>query len=473
MLDVYLTRFQVRGRTRRTLLDDVVGWASDRLEVDCDALREDGEAKSGDGPTGRWMVEGPPDAPEALDVSVRRRLGGGLVSVTRVEVVTGRRPSLRAAVSVLSEKRVMSRPQALLPPEVVVEVVARGDAIDGPVHLSAEPQVVTPPQVEEELFPLLDSGRMLPVVCFSLVDDPPENWDPGRYVRRFVGMAHVVFLTHEAAWTVTQLKDKRWSTYRGAVRVYRAGLTWADSPIVHPLWITKSHPHPEAIPDAVRQTCVDDARLHGFDQWWIPQRRLARFRDRRDSALAETSDDSGWVDLLEEVEAERDELAREVEALRREVARLSGGSTDRPPPRSVGEALARVAELEVPGLVILDSAWESAADASFRRPERALEVLEAVAELARAYHQGSLTTDFRSFLAERGVKLGYVTAQTRSRWPDHYRREYRGRVVELSDHAKVGTRSPQDHFRVYWYRDSERRELVVGHVGDHLPNRMS
>ena len=108
-----------------------------------------------------------------------------------------------------------------------------------------------------------------------------------------------------------------------------------------------------------------------------------------------------------------------------------------------------------------------------KQPDRALEVLEAVAELAEAYHTGSLKQDFVSFLAQRGVKLGYVSSQVRRRWPQDYQRSYGGQTVELSDHAKVGAGSPENLFRVYWYRDETERRLVVGHVGNHLTNFQS
>jgi hypothetical protein len=132
-----------------------------------------------------------------------------------------------------------------------------------------------------------------------------------------------------------------------------------------------------------------------------------------------------------------------------------------------------VSEQDHPGLVVLEDAWDSAAKASFRRPQRALEVLEAIAALADVFHDKSLDSNFQAFLADRGVRLGFTSVQTRTRWPHNYKRTYKGRSIELSDHAKVGTGSPGDHLRVYWYRDEEERLLVIGHVGDHLANAMS
>jgi hypothetical protein len=300
--------------------------------------------------------------------------------------------------------------------------------------------------------------------------------DPQRASRLFAGAAHPVLLTSDAAWKLTQLKGKNWSTFLGAVRVYRPGVTWSGTARAHPLWLIDRHPEPEAVLDAARQVCVDEARWRGLEQWAVPQIRLDRVRSRIDPSMDPGDDSDGWLGLLEEVESERDELRNEVESLRREVDRVILESKGEPvvlPPASVSEAVAQIAGRGTPGLVLLDSAWESAATASFRRPERAMEVLEAVAELAEHYHRGSLEQDFRSFLAQRRVKLGYVSASVRNRWPNDYQRRYDGRTVELSDHAKVGAGTPGETFRVYWYRDEQERKLVVGHVGNHLTNRMT
>ena len=175
------------------------------------------------------------------------------------------------------------------------------------------------------------------------------------------------------------------------------------------------------------------------------------------------------MQLLEEVEQERDELRLEVEALQ---AALELASAETSGPGSVYEALVAFAERDPGGIVLLPAAFESAQRASFRRPHRAQEVLEAIGELGEAYHSGTLDTDFESFLRFRGVKLGYTSSNVREMFPDDYRRVYGNRTVELSDHAKVGTRSP-NLFRVYWYRDEVSRTLVIGHVGNHLPNKMT
>lgn len=466
MLDIYLTRFALKGKTRKSAISDLRGWAADKLSIETEALDVDGGYEDGERLQGRWTVEGPSDNPTAIDVALTRRTDDGLVVVERVEILSAKRPLVRAAVSVAgTEGRRRPFYGGMYPPEFVSNLVEAGHAVDGPNTLVSKPWVVTSDAIRD-LYGLLDGGRSLPVLCFSEDPENAPSIDPTRATALFLGAAHPVYLTYDAAMRFTQEKDKRWSTFLGAIRVYLPGVEWSASAKGHPLWLTDRHPDPEVIPDIARRVCVDEARWRGFDQWAIPKLRIDRIRSRTDS-----SEYDDWVELLETVETERDELQRETVSLRQEIERLeleAQGEPTVPPLSSISDALARVAEECGPEIEILDSAWASAAVASFRRPDRAFEVLQAVADLAKAYHWGELQEDFRSFLSGRGVKLGYVSLHVRSRWSQDYQRSYRGRIVELSDHAKIGTGTPENLFRVYWYRDEEERVLVVGHVGNHL-----
>jgi hypothetical protein len=79
MLDIYLTRFAVKGKTRKSVMADVVAWAAQQLFIDAEEFAIDGDADSR-AIRGRWLVEGSGDRPAALDVSKhqisRERAGG-------------------------------------------------------------------------------------------------------------------------------------------------------------------------------------------------------------------------------------------------------------------------------------------------------------------------------------------------------------------------------------------------------------
>lgn len=422
------------------------------------------------------MTQGPPDNPTAMNLSINRFVGEGFSRIDRIEITAGKRLTLRASVSLVSDgSRLGARPRGLFPPEPVQSLVENGHAYDGPIQLTDAPEIVEAESLDD-LLDLLTGNRGLPVICFSREEVDSGPVDAGRASRLLAGLCHLRELSFEGSWAFTNRRltrwadnSKKWSTYQGAVRVYRSGLTWDESPYTHPLFMPMRFPDTDQIPELARQACVEDAHLREFDRWSVPRSRMEEVR-ARSGASEGSPDGDGWEDLVEELEAERDDLRHELKALREE---LSQGASTSVAPRSVGEALARVAEGPTTGLVILPQAWDSAAEASFRNHARALEVLEAVAELATAYHSGSLTTDFKTFLGERGVQYGTESATTRRRWAQDYQRTYEGKSVELADHAKVGTGTPENHFRVYWHRDQERRSLVIGHVGNHLRTAQS
>ena len=47
-------------------------------------------------------------------------------------------------------------------------------------------------------------------------------------------------------------------------------------------------------------------------------------------------------------------------------------------------------------------------------------------------------------------------------------RIYRGQIVSIAPHIKGRSGSSNDHFRLHYYADTERRVIVVGHCGAHL-----
>jgi len=52
MLVVYLTRFEIRRRSRSAVLGDLTEWATALLQVDVEELLSDGEVRADDGGTG-------------------------------------------------------------------------------------------------------------------------------------------------------------------------------------------------------------------------------------------------------------------------------------------------------------------------------------------------------------------------------------------------------------------------------------
>ena len=47
-------------------------------------------------------------------------------------------------------------------------------------------------------------------------------------------------------------------------------------------------------------------------------------------------------------------------------------------------------------------------------------------------------------------------------------RTYRGQTVSIAPHIKGRSGNSNDHFRLHYYADAERKVIVVGHCGAHL-----
>src|SRR5690606_6395648 len=200
----------------------------------------------------------------------------------------------------------------------------------------------------------LRGDRALPVVCFS-VDRHGQDTEVARTSRLVAGAAHLVRLSDDASWRFSHEHGKWWSTYNSAVRVYRPGLDWRQKPQTHPLFIPQMNvPVVDAIPEMVRSAVVRDAHLHGFTNWAIPWERLRRIREQMEEVDG-AADEYAWVELLEEVEEQRDGRRRELEALLAALALALGVVSG---PEVVFIALVAFEERVPGGIVLLPVVFE-------------------------------------------------------------------------------------------------------------------
>ncbi len=196
---------------------------------------------------------------------------------------------------------------------------------------------------------------------------------------------------------------------------------------------------------------------------------------------------------LEAIRALREELARRVDELedaaardRQAIAELSAALGDRPgaeeqveaaeeAPKSVLEA-ARVAAATSPNLVFTESAFDSAADSPYRRPEEILDALRKLDALAERYNAGQMGVSLGQAAQEAG--LGWragVSELARTRWAKHYVVTHDGLKLDLGPHLALGSGSGAGLIaRVYLHladgNGEVPRGIYVGHVGRHLPD---
>jgi hypothetical protein len=134
---------------------------------------------------------------------------------------------------------------------------------------------------------------------------------------------------------------------------------------------------------------------------------------------------------------------------------------------TVEEAVTQ-ARASFPDLVVLGTAIESAGRRGSRQARKTWEVLQALGEIAGAYH-GDPVFDVDAALQGLAGYRGDVsdTAKTKYR-TDYLRTLPDGREIMLGPHAPTGPEG-----RVYFSIDRANRAIIVGHVGSHLRGKDS
>lgn len=141
---------------------------------------------------------------------------------------------------------------------------------------------------------------------------------------------------------------------------------------------------------------------------------------------------------------------------------------DRATPRDVTEAVLQARSH--PDIVILPAAHAGAKTSPFRRP---LDVRRALEALVAAVEAGALTAPggLKRALADAPFRYASrVSATAHQQFRDRYERSYDGRTVLLGPHLKLGAGSPEFCLRIYWYVDPQESKIVIGHIGEHLPD---
>jgi hypothetical protein len=144
---------------------------------------------------------------------------------------------------------------------------------------------------------------------------------------------------------------------------------------------------------------------------------------------------------------------------------------DGAPPRTTLEAVHRAAE-EARALRFAPRAFESAADSPFTRPELVLDALRRLDRLAERYADpDGLGTSLAEAATQEGITQWRpgISELARTRFGEHYRFTWEGAERVLGPHLALGSGSGAGFVaRIYlWAEDGE---MVVGHVGRHLPD---
>ena len=197
---------------------------------------------------------------------------------------------------------------------------------------------------------------------------------------------------------------------------------------------------------------------------------------------------------LKSVEAANEELARECETLRANAMALAsstswnevfqapsstslqGTETAALQYASVLDAV-RSAEKIAEHLIFLPNAYEAAADSPFRQPDRVVQAIEAIDDIASIWVEsleGEAVGSIRQLFKERGFTYADDVSQTsKGKWGGEYKVTYKGSEYDISPHITIGAKQADTCLSIHWAWAKEQKKVLIAHVGRHKTNTKS
>ncbi|WPH17663.1 hypothetical protein [Variovorax paradoxus] len=369
---------------------------------------------------------------------------------------------------------------------------------------SVTPELVGAEHVELLVSELMDSTRPHPIVLVSKrVQDDMPLINSNELAERLAGVAKVYELADKwAAFRLAEEVGKAFSCYGGAIRLYWPGFNDQVDPFMHPLWMPWQFKDADATERTLGQLCsmiFDAAAFRHVEPLAISRVRSTAEREAREAARNSRakSEDELLDDLVEMeqklkmAEAANAELLQDNKTLRENAAALvaySGwkdsaptsqgqapaGSSEPVAPVSVEEAV-RQAEATSKNLRFLPSAYSSASGSPYKHPERVLEALAALDEVASIWAEtvgsGKAGGSVRQLFKARGFDYADDVSQTsKGKWGSEYTATYNGQELDISPHITLGAKQPDTCLSIHWAWHKEEKVALVAHVGRHKTN---
>jgi hypothetical protein len=376
------------------------------------------------------------------------------------------------------------------------------------------------PVFQEDDAPLLaglleNPARTRPVYIVPVDRDSEGIIDPDLLAQRTAGLAHVVRLYSNGAWGLSRLIGDRLSIYGKAVRVYYPGFErlsarFEDHPLYGIDWLRRRYSDPkqfigmlstrainasvssgdleQRLPSfsRVRQT-IAARRLDAAKKAHAPDVEMMRLYEQDNNRLSEDLKTAEGL-LVESdhrqklIEEERDEMRRQVYALRARIDHLQSAIVSRgsvestPTPDTLDGVEDWVQQHLGDGLVLLPRALRSLKKSQYLEVPK---VYEALILLGRDYRNLRLQRMAADEMERTALEMGFEISSTGShaslmQWREDYEVVWRRENRLLDMHLKKGTaREPRHCLRIYFFWDEDTEQVVVGHLPDHLCNDLT
>lgn len=366
------------------------------------------------------------------------------------------------------------------------------------------PELIAAEDIELLASELTDPSRPYPIVLVSrrLQDDVPLV-DAQDLAERLAGVAKVYELADKwAAFRLTEELGKTLSCFAGAVRLYWPRFSNQADPFAHQAWMPwqlKTANVAERTLGHLSGMVFEAASFRHVEPATMTLVRKSAEREARQafrSGAAKSADDllDDLVEMeqrLDAAEAANAELVRDNKTLRENAAALSAhhgwadhaaSLAEAPPveqagptaPATIADAV-RLADARVKCVRFLPSAHSSAEDSPYKQPERVLEALVALDEVASAWAEsvdsGKASGSVRQLFKKRGFDYADDVSQTsRGKWASQYVVDYKGHQLDISPHITLGAKQADTCLSIHWAWHKDEKVAVVAHVGRHKTN---
>lgn len=344
-------------------------------------------------------------------------------------------------------------------------------------------------------------SRSVPIVAVS--DEYGAVLHPGivdALAADLAGLAIVVRLDPAASWRITTRKQKDWSCYGGAIRLYWPSINANSSPFRHPVWtprrlltgVVDTEAAASRIRSQLRRRILGQSAFAIAEPSLFGEIKHAMRREEIKALQAKATPDVNYQSLADEyfnalvrANEEVEKRDEQIQDLKAQVSNLQlalqwkDESTDSvepesdTPPSTVEEAVFEAIE-SFPGTLVFGSAVYDgihtlAADAG--PPDKILSYLEALSEVTIAKRNGPLGTTMVKWLLERGVIASGESDTVRRSTKDRQARTWddgtgKTRLFELHLKPSDAT-SPDRCVRIYFDYDEQEQKTVVGWIGTH------
>jgi hypothetical protein len=383
-------------------------------------------------------------------------------------------------------------------PRVVRDVIGLSDnwQIAG-TPVSSRALIFSGTQGGEDLARVLWHGdRAIPVVVVSDQNGiliAPAIHDT--MARELAGVALVARADRSASWQLTALRGSEWSCYNGAIRLYYPRIEAAPNPRRHPLWTPRLLQEDAdglgagatRLRALLRRLCMSHSAFSIYEP--LPLLTVTAAVEAEARTHLQVGED--WELLANSYSKDNQRLADENLRLKEEVTDLrtqlgnlrslvdwrQEGNSEEPapadsiPPVTVEEAVHQASHSFADELVFGGEVASGVAGLApdSGPPDKVLDYLKVLAELARARRQGPLGVQTVKWLQAKGISCSGESETVKNSKEERSRRTWNdglggARFYEMHLKPSEAT-SPDRCIRIYCEWDADHRKVTVGWIG--------